>query len=76
MGFARRGAPSCNNRSCFRSLRSFGLSPRYGIHNPLEAHDWFLGMMREHEEFEVETDRAGELPMALWSETVRTVVVE
>ncbi len=33
-------------------------------------------MMREHEEFEVETDRAWELPMPLWSETVRQVVVE
>ena len=30
--------------------------------------------MREHEEFEVETDRAGELPVPFWSETVRTVV--
>ncbi len=59
-----------------QSLRSFGPSPRYGIHNPLEAHAWFLGMMREHEEFEVETDLAGELPMAPWSETVRGVMVE
>ena len=42
---------------------SFGLSPRYGIHNAREAYDWFLLMMREHEEFEVSTDRAGELPM-------------
>ena len=33
-------------------------------------------MMRSHEEFEVETDRAGELPMPFWSETVRQVVVE
>ena len=38
------------------------------------AHDWFLLMMREHEEFEVETDRAGEAPMPFWSETVRRVV--
>ena len=38
---------------------SFRLSPRYGIRGALEAHDWFLGMMREHEEFEVETDKAG-----------------
>ncbi len=36
---------------------------------------WFLEMMREHEEFVVETDRAGELPMPFWSETVRRVVV-
>ena len=34
----------------------FGRSPRYGIHTALEAHQWFLGMMGEHEEFEVETD--------------------
>ena len=27
------------------------------------------------EEFEVETDRAGEAPMPFWSETVRQVVV-
>ena len=31
---------------------SFGLSPRYGIHTAREAHDWFLGMIAEHEEFE------------------------
>ena len=41
-----------------------------------EAHDWFLRMMRDHEEFEVETDKAGEWPMPFWSETVRQVVVE
>ncbi len=33
-------------------------------------------MMRAQEEFEVETDRAGEQPMPFWSETVRWVVVE
>ena len=33
-------------------------------------------MMREHEEFEVETDVPGELPLSFWSETVRQVVVE
>ena len=33
-------------------------------------------MMREHEEFEVETDEPGELPMPFVSETVGTVVVE
>ena len=47
---------------------------RYGIHTALEAHVWFLRMMREHEEFEVETDRPGEPPMLFWSETVRWVV--
>ncbi len=30
---------------------SFGLSPRYGIHNAREAHAWFLKMMRSHDEF-------------------------
>ena len=33
----------------------FGLSPSYGICSAREAHDWFLRMMLEHEEFEVET---------------------
>ena len=55
---------------------TFGLSPRYGIHTARDAHEWFLDMMHAHEEFEVETDRAGELPMPFWSETVRKVVVE
>ena len=55
---------------------TFGLSPRYGIHNARDAHDWFLGMMRAHKEFEVETDRTGEPPLSFWSETVRQVVVE
>ena len=52
------------------------LSPRYGIHNALEAHQWFLRMIWEHEEFEVETDRAGELPIPFCSETLKRVVVE
>ncbi len=55
---------------------TFGLSPSYGIHTARDAHDWFLRMMREHEEFEVETDRAGEPPLSFWSETVRRVMVE
>ena len=55
---------------------TFRLSRRYGIHTARDAHDWFLGMMREHEEFEVETNRAGEPPFSFWSETVRRVVVE
>ncbi len=54
----------------------FGLSPSYGIHDAREAHDWFLDMMREHEEFEVMTDKPGEWPMPFCSETVRQVVVE
>ena len=54
---------------------TFRLSPSYGIHTARNAHGWFLEMMREHEEFEVETDRAGESPLPFWSETVRKVVV-
>ena len=54
---------------------TFGLSPSYGLLTAREAHDWFLEMMREHEEFEVETDRAGEWPVPFCSETVRRVVV-
>ena len=53
----------------------FQLSPRYGIHTAREAHDWFLCMMRSHDEFEVETDKPGEWPVPFWSETVRRVVV-
>ena len=49
---------------------SFRLCPRYGIHDARVAHEWFLRMRREHEEFEVETDRVGE---AVRSETVRAV---
>ena len=55
---------------------SFRLSPSYGLLTAHETHDWFLGMMRVHEEFEVETDRAGELPIPFWTETVRDVMVE
>ncbi len=55
---------------------SFCLSPSYGLLTARDAHDWFLEMMGEHEEFEVETDRAGQAPMPFWSETVRRVVVE
>ena len=55
---------------------TFGLSPAYDIRNAHEANEWFLEMMRQHEEFEVETDRAGEPPLSFWSETVRGVMVE
>ena len=58
------------------TIVTFHLSPRYGIHTAREAHDWFLQMMAENEEFEVETDRVGESPMPFWSETVQRVVVE
>ena len=53
---------------------SFRLSPSYGLHTARETHDWFLEMLHDHEEFEVETDKAGELPVPLCSETVRRVV--
>ena len=55
---------------------SFRLSPSYGLHTARDVHDWFLQMMREHEEFEVEWDVAGEWPVPFCSETVRRVVVE
>ena len=46
---------------------TFGLSPSYGLLTAREAHDWFLSLMREQEEFEVETDRAGEPPLSVWN---------
>ena len=52
------------------------LSSFYGILEAREAHDWFLRMMREHEEFEVKTDEPGEPPLSFWTETVRGVMVE
>ena len=55
---------------------SFRLSPSYGIHTAREAHDWFLAMMRKHDEFEVETDEPGEWPVPFCSETVKSVRVD
>jgi len=55
---------------------TFRLSPSYGLTTGHEATEWFLEMMHKYEEFEVETDRAGEPPLSFWSETVRRVVVE
>ena len=52
---------------------TFGLSPSYGLLTAREAHEWFLRMMRERDEFEVETDKPGEPPFSFWSETVRQV---
>ena len=54
----------------------FGPSASYGLLTAREAHDWFLLMMRSHDEFVVETDRAGEPPLSFRSETVRGVMVE
>ncbi len=55
---------------------SFRLSPWCGLLTAREAHDWFLDMMGEREEFEVETDKPGEWPVPFSSDTVRRVVVE
>ncbi len=55
---------------------TFSLSPSYGIRTPSDAHGWFRRMMRDHEGFEVETDRAGDSPLWFRSERVRSVVVE
>ncbi len=49
---------------------------RYGLRTARDAHEWFIGPVREHEEFEVETNTPGELPMPFWSETIRRLVVE
>ncbi len=53
---------------------SFRFSPHYGIHDARDAHEWFLKMMAENEEFEVMTDQAGEWPVPFWSETVTRVM--
>ena len=55
---------------------TFGLSPSYGLTTGHEANEWFIDMLHDYEEFEVETDRAGEPPLSFWSETVRGVMVE
>ena len=50
---------------------TFGLAPSYGLRTARDAQVWFLGLMHDHEEFEVETDKAEEPPLSFWSETVR-----
>ena len=55
---------------------TFRLSPSYGLLTGHEANEWFIDMMYEHEEFEVETDEPGEPPLSFWTETVRGVMVE
>ena len=55
---------------------TFNLSPRHGLLTARGAHEWFLGMMRAQEEFEVEIDEPGGWPMPFRSETVRRVTVE
>ena len=60
--------PACSPEVTFR------LSPSYGLTTGHEANEWFLEMMHEYEEFEVETDRVWEWPVEFYSETVRRVV--
>ena len=55
---------------------SFRISPHYGISSARQAHEWFLDMMRAHDEFEVMTDKPGKWPVPFSSATVRRVVVE
>ncbi len=55
---------------------TFSLSPSYGLTTGHEANEWFIDMLRDHEEFVVETDCAGEAPIPFYTETVRRVVVE
>jgi len=55
---------------------TFSLSPSYEIRTGVDAQGWFRRMMREHETFEVETDRLGGPRLWFWSDTVRRVVVE
>ena len=55
---------------------SFRLLPSYGLTTGHEANEWFIDMLREHEEFVVETDEPGEPPLSFWTETVRGVMVE
>jgi len=54
---------------------SFRLSPSYGLTTGHEVNEWFIDMMYDYEEFEVETDVEGELPVPFCSETVRGVMV-
>ncbi len=65
-----------SHRSPMQGRDDNTLSRSYGILEARDAHDWFLRMMHEHDEFEVETDRVGEPPMPFFSETVRRGVVE
>ncbi len=55
---------------------TFSLSSSYGIRTSDDALGWFRRMMREHEGFEVETDRPGDSPLSFWSERVRGVMVK
>ena len=69
-------AASTLTQTCRRLRCPSAWAPSYGLLTAREAHEWFLLMMRSHEEFVVETDRAGEASLPFWSETVRQVMVE
>ena len=55
---------------------TFRLSPSYGLRTARDAHDWFLSLMHDNGEFEVETEEPGAPPLSFWSETIRQVRVE
>ena len=55
---------------------TFRLSASYGLTTGHEVNEWFIEMMYQHEEFEVETDEPGEPPLSFCSETVLGVMVE
>ena len=55
---------------------TFRLSPSYGLTTGHEVNEWFIDMMYDYEEFEVETDEPGEPPLSFCSETVLGVMVE
>jgi hypothetical protein len=55
---------------------TFSLAPSYGIHTVIDADGWFRRMMREHEEFEVDTDRPGEPALFFRSSAVLHVMAE
>ena len=71
---ASPSAVSTPTRTCRPPEVTFRLSPSYGLTTGHEANEWFIDMMYEYEEFEVETDKPGEWPVPFWSETVRSVV--
>jgi len=54
---------------------SFALAPSYGLLTARDAHEWFIGLVREQDEFEVKTDWDAQWPIPFWSATVRRVVV-
>jgi hypothetical protein len=55
---------------------TLGVLCSYGLTTGHEANEWFIDMLYQHEEFEVEADEPGEPPLSFWTETVRGVMVE